>query len=33
MRRAGVPVHRIDTTSDLATALVDVVASTKRRRP
>jgi uncharacterized protein (DUF58 family) len=33
MRRAGVPVHRIDTTADLATALVDVVASTKRRRP
>jgi uncharacterized protein (DUF58 family) len=32
MRRAGVPVHRIDTTADLATALVEVVASTKRRR-
>ena len=31
MRRAGVPVHRIDTTADLATALVEVVASTKRR--
>jgi uncharacterized protein (DUF58 family) len=31
MRRAGVPVHRIDTTTDLATALVEVVASTKRR--
>jgi uncharacterized protein (DUF58 family) len=28
MRRAGVPVHRIDTTADLATALVEVVAST-----
>jgi uncharacterized protein (DUF58 family) len=33
MRRAGVPVHRIDTTADLATALVEVVASTRRRRP
>lgn len=38
MRRAGVPVHRIDTTADLATALIDVVASTRlpakgRRRP
>jgi uncharacterized protein (DUF58 family) len=32
MRRAGVPLHRIDTTADLATALVAVVASTKRRR-
>ena len=32
MRRAGVPVHRIDTTADLATALVEIVASTKRRR-
>lgn len=32
MRRAGVPVHRIDTTTDLATALVEIVASTKRRR-
>ena len=32
MRRAGVPVHRIDTTADLATALVEVVASTQRRR-
>jgi uncharacterized protein (DUF58 family) len=32
MRRAGVPVHRIDTTADLATALIEVVASTKRRR-
>jgi uncharacterized protein (DUF58 family) len=28
MRRAGVPVHRIDTTADLVPALVDVVAST-----
>src|SRR6185437_13114557 len=33
MRRAGVPVHRIDTTADLATALVEIVASSKRRRP
>jgi uncharacterized protein (DUF58 family) len=32
MRRAGVPVHRIDTTADLATALVKIVASTRRRR-
>jgi uncharacterized protein (DUF58 family) len=32
MRRAGVPVHRIDTTADLATALVEVVLSTERRR-
>jgi hypothetical protein len=31
-RRAGVAVHRIDTTADLASALVGVVASTKRRR-
>jgi uncharacterized protein (DUF58 family) len=29
MRRAGVPIHRIDTTADLATALVSVVASTR----
>jgi uncharacterized protein (DUF58 family) len=32
MDRAGVPVHRIDTTADLATALIQVVASTERRR-
>jgi uncharacterized protein (DUF58 family) len=32
-RRAGVPLHRIDTTADLATALVAVVADTRRRRP
>jgi uncharacterized protein (DUF58 family) len=32
MRRAGVPVHRIGTDADLATALIDVVVSTKRRR-
>ena len=31
-RRAGVPVHRIDTTADLASVLVEVVASTQRRR-
>src|ERR1700744_2293238 len=32
MRRAAVPLHRIDTTADLATALVEVVLSTQRRR-
>jgi uncharacterized protein (DUF58 family) len=32
MRRAGVPLHRIDTDADLATALTEVVASTGRRR-
>jgi uncharacterized protein (DUF58 family) len=32
MRRAGVPVHRIGTDADLATALIEVVTSTKRRR-
>lgn len=32
MQRAGVPVHRIGTTDDLAHALVGVVASTHRRR-
>jgi uncharacterized protein (DUF58 family) len=32
MRRAGVPIHRIGTDADLATALIDVVMSTKRRR-
>jgi len=32
MRRAGVPVHRIDTTADLATSLVEVVSSTRRKR-
>ena len=30
--RAGVPVHRIDTSADLARALVEVVMSTRRRR-
>jgi uncharacterized protein (DUF58 family) len=33
MGRAGVPVHRIDTTADLATKLIEIVASTRRRRP
>ena len=33
MRRAGVPLHRVGTGADLATLLVDVVASTRRRRP
>jgi uncharacterized protein (DUF58 family) len=32
MRRAGVPVHRIGTDADLATALIEVIASTRRRR-
>jgi uncharacterized protein (DUF58 family) len=32
MRRAGVPLHRIGTDSDLAGALIEVVASTQRRR-
>jgi uncharacterized protein (DUF58 family) len=32
MRRAGVPLHRIGTNADLAAALIDVVASTRRRR-
>ena len=32
MRRAGVPIHRIGTNADLATALIEVVASTGRRR-
>ncbi|HEY3882226.1 MAG TPA: DUF58 domain-containing protein [Trebonia sp.] len=32
MRRAGVPVHRIGTGDDLADVLVDVVATTRRRR-
>lgn len=33
MRRAGVPVHRISTADDLAGSLIEVVASTHRRRP
>src|SRR5580658_3761340 len=32
MRRAGVPLHRIGTDADLVTALIEVVASTQRRR-
>jgi uncharacterized protein (DUF58 family) len=32
MRRAGVPLHRIDTGADLAAALIEVVTSTRRRR-
>ena len=32
MRRAAVPLHRIDTSADLATVLIEVVASTRRRR-
>jgi hypothetical protein len=32
MRRAAVPIHRIGTDADLATALIEVVASTKCRR-
>jgi uncharacterized protein (DUF58 family) len=32
MRRAGVPIHRIGTDADLATALIEVVATTQRRR-
>jgi hypothetical protein len=31
MRRAAVPLHRIDTSADLVTALIEVVASTRRR--
>jgi uncharacterized protein (DUF58 family) len=32
MRRAGVPLHRIGTDADLVTALIEVIASTQRRR-
>jgi uncharacterized protein (DUF58 family) len=32
MSRAGVPIHRIGTDADLAAALIEVVASTQRRR-
>jgi len=32
MRRAGVPVHRVGTDADLAVALTELVASTRRRR-
>jgi len=31
MRRAAVPLHRIDTSADLARALIEVVVSTRRR--
>ena len=30
MRRAGVPLHRVDTAHDLVTTLVGVVAQTRR---
>ncbi|MGI5273302.1 DUF58 domain-containing protein [Nonomuraea sp. CA-218870] len=33
MRRAGVPVHRVDTGRDLAESLVEVVARTRNRTP
>ncbi|GAA2209608.1 DUF58 domain-containing protein [Nonomuraea monospora] len=33
MRRAGVPVHRVDTDRDLAEALVEVVTKTRERSP
>ncbi|MFC4536227.1 DUF58 domain-containing protein [Sphaerisporangium dianthi] len=33
MRRAGVPVHRVDTDRDLVEALVEVVARTRDRSP
>ncbi|MGC5009638.1 DUF58 domain-containing protein [Streptosporangium sp. DT93] len=33
MRRAGVPVHRVDTGRDVAEALVEVVARTRDRSP
>jgi uncharacterized protein (DUF58 family) len=32
LRRAGVPLHRIDTDRDVVEALVEVVADTRRRR-
>ena len=32
MRRAGVPLHRVDTGSDLVTTLLEVIAETRRRR-
>jgi uncharacterized protein (DUF58 family) len=32
MRRAGVPLHQVDTGSDLVTTLLDVIAETGRRR-
>ena len=33
MRHAGVPLHRVDTGSDLVETLLAVVAETRRRRP
>ena len=33
MRRAGVPLHRVDTGSDLVEVLLAVIAETRRRRP
>ena len=32
MRRAGVPLHRVDTGSDLVSTLLAVIAETRRRR-
>ncbi len=32
MRRAGVPLHRVDTGSDLVETLLDIIAETRRRR-
>ena len=32
MRRAGVPLHRVDTGTDLVEALLSVIAETQRRR-
>ena len=32
MRRAGVPLHRVDTSSDLVETLLAVIAETRRRR-
>ena len=32
MRRAGVPLHRVDTSSDLVEVLLAVIAETRRRR-
>ena len=32
MRRAGVPLHGVDTDGDLVETLVEVVAETQRRR-
>jgi hypothetical protein len=32
MRRAGVPMHRVDTGSDLVETLLAVITETRRRR-